>query len=110
MEKLAYDYGLEMETPFVQKIREEGIQLGLSQGREEGMEEGIEKGMEEGRRQERELMTLDFLNQRFALDTASITMLRNRFALLDLSALSALSQRLLACTSQQEFEHVLETL
>lgn len=28
MEKLAYDYGLEMETPFVQKIREEGIQLG----------------------------------------------------------------------------------
>lgn len=55
MERLAYDNGLKMGTPLISKIRNEG--------------------REEGRRQERELMTLDFLNQRFDLDSATITRL-----------------------------------
>lgn len=63
MERLAYDNGLKIETPLISKIRNEGRQ------------EGREEGREEGRRQEHELMTLDFLNQRFDLDSATITRL-----------------------------------
>lgn len=110
MERLAYDNGLKMETPFVIKIRNEGMQLGRMQGREEGREEGLEEGLEKGRRQERELMTLDFLNQRYDLDNATIVLLREHFASLDMAALSTFCHTLMHVKNKRELKRLLKTL
>lgn len=109
--KMAQDYAI--DTPYMQMIREEkeaefarGIQL----GRNEGREEGLEKGLEEGRRQERELMTLEFLNQRFDLDSATITLLREHFATLNMEKLVRVSSTLMMTKDEQEFRQLLKVL
>lgn len=109
--KMAQDYAI--DTPYMQMIREEkeaefarGIQL----GRNEGREEGLAKGLEEGRRQERELMTLEFLNQRFDLDSATITLLRGHFATLNMEKLVRVSSTLMMTKDEQEFKQLLKVL
>lgn len=41
------------ENPFVQKKKEEGIEIGIEKGREQGREQGREEGREEGRKKGR---------------------------------------------------------
>jgi len=113
IETLVESDELLLDTPFLQRIREQASKKALEEGIEKGIEQGIEKGIEQGIERGSILtlrkMTLDALVERFNPLSKVYLELQKRIATIDdEQTLHSLFIQMLHATSVEEFQQAVE--
>lgn len=104
---MAVEYGLLMDTPYVQEILQRGQKLGWQEGMEQGRQEGMEQGLNQARADM--VKTIFKISQhRFALTARQLQAVKAQVACLDPTLLTEAVTQAATCQDLEAFIYWLE--